>query len=652
MSLRPIAIGTWVLAVIATQPVTADAQGSYSIASPDKRITLRVTVQGALRYSVSFMGKPVVLESPFGLEFRDAPPIRDGLVVTETKRLAIHSTWNNPLGKRRHVVENGNELSLVLQEISGPKRRLDFVVRAYNDGIAFRYSLPRQDNLHGFVLSKEDAHFRFAGDPTVWAADYGGYASPQESEFRKQPMSALSAVKPYGTPLLIQAHADCFVAITEADLQNWPGMYLSGAAQESEQGLVTRLAPRRDGTGLVQGDTPCASPWRVLLIGQHAGDLVESDMVLNLSEPCAIGDANWVKPGKCAWDHWWSGDVKMDTPTQKEYIQFASDMGFPYQLVDWQWYGPFGTPTSDITHVNPSVDMPELLRFAKERHVRLFVWLHSSDVDRYLKSGRLEDAFALYRQWGLAGVKIDFMDHDDQDTVNWYYTIVKMAANHHLMVDFHGAYKPTGMQRTYPNQITREGVMGEEYDKFSTRVTPEHDCTLPFTRMLAGPMDYTPGGFLNRSRDKWKQALPTQVQGTRCHELAKFVIFDSPLTVLCDHPSNYRNQPGLEFLRIVPTVWDDTKIVDGYPGDFIVSARRSGRAWFVGGMTNWDARTIEVPLRFLGPGRYEAVLFQDAADADAEAEHLTESRRTVSAKDTLTVRLASGGGVAIHFLPK
>lgn len=295
--------------------------------------------------------------------------------------------------------------------------------------------------------------------------------------------------------------------------------------------------------------------------------------------------------------------------------------------------------------------MPGVRQYAKDHNVRLFVWLHSADVDKKLKAGELDDVLAVYEKWGLAGIKIDFMNRDDQEMVNWYETIVKKAAAHHLMVDFHGAYKPTGIQRTYPNQITREGVMGEEYDKFSTSVTPTHDCTLPFTRMLAGPMDYTPGGFLNRSKDQWKMANPTQIQGTRCHELAKFVIFDSPLTVACDAPEHYRGQPGLEFLRVVPTVWDDTRILSGEPGEFIVSARKSGAQWFLGAMTNENARTVQASLAFLGPGKYSAHIFADAPDADQNAEHLVETKQSVTAQDTLTLKMAPGGGVAIQFVP-
>jgi alpha-glucosidase len=265
----------------------------------------------------------------------------------------------------------------------------------------------------------------------------------------------------------------------------------------------------------------------------------------------------------------------MDTATLKEYIQLAADMGFSYQLVDWKWYGdkPLENPDLDITTVEPEVDMPELLRFAKERNVKLVLWLHWTHVDK-----QYEEAFALYEKWGVAGVKIDFMQRDDQEMVNWYQKIVKKAAEHHLLVNFHGAYKPTGFRRTYPNLITREGVLGNEFNKWSRRVTPEHNCTLPFTRMLAGPMDFTPGGFLNRSRAKFRTNVkPTEVMGTRCHQLAMFVVYDSPLCCVCDHPRNYKGQPGLEFLRVVPTVWDDTKVINGEVGKYITMARQTGR---------------------------------------------------------------------------
>lgn len=645
------------------------SQRAHALVSPDGRTRVTIGADGELRWSVDRGGQPVLLDAPLGLEFKGAPPLGRGLVVSGEERREIDGTWKPVYGKRSVVRDHARELTLHLVEGAAPKRRLEVIVRAYDDGVALRSLLPRQDGLDALVLTREATHFRFPGDPTVWAADYGGFASSQEGQFTRKRVSSIGTNATAATPMLVQVRPTCWAAITEAELVDWPGMYLAGtpppaaALKGTRRGgegsssfsttLVTRLSPLRNDPdhALVRATAPHACPWRVLMLGERPGDLIQSDLVANLSAPCAIADTRWIHPGKCAWDHWWSGDVKMDTATMNEYVQFAADMDFPYQLVDWQWYGSFAKPDSDITHVNPHLDMEELRRFAKERGVRLLVWLHSADVDRKLRAGQLDDAFALYERWGLAGVKIDFMDRDDQEMVNWYHTVIAKAAAHHLLVDFHGAYKPTGTQRTWPNQITREGVLGEEYDKFSKLCTPEHDCTLPFTRMLAGPMDYTPGGFLNRSRARWRQTTPTEVQGTRCHELAKFVIFDSPLTVLCDDPVHYRGQVGVEFLKRVPTTWDETKAPDGAPGEFVVMARRSGHDWFLGAMTNWDPRTLSSPLTFLGPGRWTAHLWRDAPDAGEEATHALEETREVTSQETLSIPLASGGGLAVWFTP-
>lgn len=623
-----------------------------TLRSPNGRIQLRITTGRVLQYSVLFDGQSVITDAGLGLEFKDAVPLGntgEESVLRGELRKSVRSVWKPVWGKHSLVQDKYNEIRLDLREAVGARRLFEIVARAYDDGIAFRYALPKQSGLEAFTLTREHTEFRFQGDPTVWAADYGGFASSQEGTFQKRKMSTITPNATTALPLLIQAQDRVWAAITEADLQDWAGMYLGSTTEPVQAGsvaLTTRLAPRPDGAGLVTSMAPRSSPWRVIMLSDRPGAFIESDLIANLSEPCAIADPSWVKPGKCAWDHWWSGDVKMDTPTQKEYIQFASDMGFPYQLIDWQWYGAFNSPNADVTKINPNIDMPELLRFARERNVRLFVWLYWKDIDR-----KLEEAFALYEKWGLAGVKIDFMDRDDQEMVNWYHKVIRKAAEHHLMVDFHGAYKPTGTYRTWPNQITREGVLGEEYAKFSKLLTPDHDVTLPFTRMLAGPMDYTPGGFLNRSKGKWKQTLPTEVMGTRGHELAKFVIFDSPLTVLCDHPRNYRGQAGLEFLRVVPTSWDETKVLEGMPGEYITMARRSGQAWYLGGMTNSESRTRTLKLDFLGKGSYVAHIYRDAPDADEIAEHLVEETKTVTAGTELELWSASGGGFAVQFIP-
>jgi len=363
-----------------------------------------------------------------------------------------------------------------------------------------------------------------------------------------------------------------------------------------------------------------------------------------------LADTSWVQPGKMAWDHWWSGDVQMDTATIEQYIQLAADMGWPYQQIDAMWYGKPNTPGSDITKINPALDMDAVRRFAAERHVRLWLYLSWQDVNR---NDAYKTAFALYEKWGIAGLKIDGMDSDDQFIVNWCEKVSREAAAHHLMVDFHGNYKGTGQNRTLPNEITCEGVMGNEWNRWSALVTPEHKLTLPFTRFLAGPGDFTPGGFLNRQPADFKIVpTATEVQGTRCAELSLLVLFDSPVCCLCDQPGNYRGQPGADFLRIVPTVWDETRVLDGVVAQHLVMARRSGGEWYLGALTDRQRRQIPIRLDFLGPGNWTMCLWSDAPDSDRNAEHLQTETRKVTAGDTLDLRLAPSGGAVAHFLPR
>jgi alpha-glucosidase len=383
------------------------------------------------------------------------------------------------------------------------------------------------------------------------------------------------------------------------------------------------------------------------MIGRQPGRLIESDLVLNLATPCQLADTSWVQPGKSAWDHWWSGDTKLDTATIEEYIQLAADMGWPYQQIDWMWYGKPNTPESDITKVTPALDLGAVLRFAAERQVRLWLFVSWRDVER---NDAYKKAFPLYEKWGIAGVKIDGMERDDQFIVNWCEKVSREAAAHHLMVNFHGNGKPTGQNRTYPNEITCEGVMGNEWNKWSALVTSEHKLTLPFTRFLAGPGDFTPGGFLNRQPADFKIVpTATEVQGTRAAQLSLLVLFDSPICCLCDQPGNYRGQPGADFLKIVPTVWDETRVLDGVVAQHLVMARRSGNEWFLGAATDHQGRQIPVRLDFLDPGKWTMSLWSDASDSGLNAEHLQTDTRTVTAEDTIDLRLAPNGGAVAHF---
>ncbi|HYK89926.1 MAG TPA: glycoside hydrolase family 97 protein [Acidobacteriota bacterium] len=626
-----------------------------SLRSPDGSIDVLVTVGGALTYAVSMGDWDIVRDSRLGLQFHDGTVLGRDTRLLNALRRSVSSTWENRWGKRRQVRDQYNELRLIVQEAHGGGRVFEVYFRAFNDGVAFRYALPSQSEMQSFVLDREQTEFNFAANHPCYAGQQEkGFQGPQEWEFKPCRLADIKSESIIGLPLLIRTPR-AWVALAEADLRDWSGMWVSGAATApagSPQGvsLTARLAPRRDGEGLVKGQTPHNSPWRVLIIGQKPGELIESDLILNLSTPCQVADTSWIRPGKMAWDHWWSGDVKMDTATIKEYIQLAADMGWPYQLIDWQWYGQFNKPDSDITKVNPAVDMDEVRRFAREKGVRLWLWLYWTDADR---NDAYEKAFALYEQWGMAGVKIDFMDSDNQEMVNWYEKISRAAAEHHLMVNFHGAFKTSGFNRTFPNQITREGILGNEYNRWSTRVTPEHKLTLPFTRFLAGPADFTPGGFLNRQPGQFRiDKDAAEVQGTRCAELALFVAYDSPLACVCDLPEHYRNQPGADFLKIVPTVWDDTKVLDAEVSRHLVVVRRSGKEWFLGAMTDNSAYETSVKLDFLGKGRWKMRLWKDSADSNSNAEHLDIEDRVVSSAEGLVIHLAPAGGCVARFQPE
>jgi alpha-glucosidase len=561
------------------------------------------------------------------------------------------SSWINPVGKNRLVRDHYHELDLIFSETDFPGHTFGVSFRAYNDGVAFRYELPDQPGLTNFVLLNELTEFAFpANYPCFLGQQKGGFDGPQEFAWKQGHLADIGPKTITGLPLVVQA-SGAWLALTESDLLDWAGMWLAGQNEPHSSGtvLTVKLAPRNDGDGVVKSSFPRHSPWRVIMVGRQIERLMESDLVQNLASPSELKDTSWIKPGMMAWDHWWTGDVRMTTATEKQYIQLAADMGWPYQLVDWQWYGPFGKATSNITNANPDLDLPEVLRFAKEKNVRLWLWLYRGDA---VRSNAYEKAFALYEQWGIAGVKIDGMGNDDQETVNWYATLARAAAQHHLMVDFHHACKPTGLERTLPNELTREGILGNEYDRSTNLVTPEHKVMLPFTRYLVGAGDFTPGGFLNRQPAQFKiDGHATEVQGTRAAELALFVVYFSPLTCACDSPEHYQGQPGIEFLKRVPTVWDETRVLSGQPGKEVVIARRSGADWYLGALTGCRPRKIPVRLDFLGKGKWTLQLWRDSVDAAKFPEHVDRVERTVTATDDLELNLAPAGGAVARFYP-
>jgi len=366
-------------------------------------------------------------------------------------------------------------------------------------------------------------------------------------------------------------------------------------------------------------------------------------MVFRLGSPNRLADTKWIKPGQVAWDWWNANNIYgvdfrsgINNDTYKYYIDFASKNGIEYIILDEGWYKS-GTVLESVSEIN----VPELCKYGESKNVGVILWVVWKTF-----WDKIDEAVALYEKWGVKGVKVDFMQRDDQKVVNFYYEAARKTAEHHLLIDFHGAYKPDGLQRTYPNALTREGVRGMENDKWERNITPEHDVTLPFTRMVAGPMDFTPGAMVNMDKANFNpQYTRPASQGTRVHQMSMYVIYESPLQMLSDSPSNYmKEQECTDFLVKIPVVWDDLKVLDAKTGDYLLLARRSGNDWFVGGMTDWTGRKLELDLSFLPAGDYSMEIFRDGINADKYAQDYKHLKINVKSGDKMNVEMAPGGG--------
>jgi alpha-glucosidase len=663
--LRSSLAGVILVAALGGTGLLARAAEPLQVTSPDGNVTIAFGLKSNPQpylpgerpyYRVSYKGEPVLTDSPLGLDFKGGRPLDQNLEIVKTELTTHDDRWENAFGDRRFVRDHYNQLTVALREQGQAGREVDLVFRAYDEGAAFRYVLPKQAGLDQFTLSSENTGFYFPHEAFAYALNLGSFTSDYENDYHRVSLDEIKPTSIVALPLLIEVPSGPWVALLEADLTDYAGMYVGGVRGVSNA-LMSKLSPLPDHSDeAVVASTPKATPWRLILVGSQPGALIENrDLVLNLSAPCALADTSWIKPGKAAWD-WWSGsfarnvDFKpgMNTATMMHYVDFAARSKFAYMLVDAGWYiQTDDTHPKDILHHTPETDVPRIIEHARQKGVKVLLWVYWSELDKHL-----DEALALYNRWGAAGVKVDFMNRDDQEMVNFYQRVLRKAAEYKMVVDFHGAFKPTGLRRTYPNLLTREGVMGLEYSKWSNRVTPGYDVTLPFTRLLAGPMDYTPGGFRNTARGQFKaRNVEPMTQGTRAHELAKYVVFESPLEMVSDYPEAYEGQPGFEFIEKVPTVWDDTKVLSGEPGQYVTIARQKDNVWYLGAMTNWDERDLEIPLTFLGSGNYEAQIFADGADADKVATSLSISKKIVKAGDKLNVHLASGGGLAVIITP-
>ena len=580
-----------------------------TVRSPDGRIVFRLfngpppdstAPLPRLAYQVDFQGKPVIDTSYLGYEIFSAVPLGDKLSLTKATSRTVDEAYTVPAGKVRTVRNYYNETIAEYIQNGSTGRLLTLEVRAFNDGVAFRYWVPQSPPLEDMLIENEITQFVFTQDATAYPLLLRHFQTGYEDQYTKTTLSGIHPESIIGLPLLVEQPGVGWVAISEADLDEYAGLYLR---HEDGRTLRAQLSPRLDGSTLaVHLRTPLASPWRVLMIADQPYKLIESTIIPNLNAPSAIADTSWIKPGKAI-------QASASIAAINDAVDFAAQSGFEYVLAATSW---------------SASGLPALIARAAQKNVGL--WLTASWI---AVDAEMDMAFPLMERMGVRGLKIEGMNRDDQYMVDFYRRAARKAAQHHLMLDFHDAFKPDGMERTWPNVLTREAVLGLEYAPSGSRANAEHDVMLAFTRLLAGPMDYTPGGF-------------NLTLSTRAHQLALFVLFESPLQTAADPPAAYRNQREFEFIKAVPATWDETRAISGVVGEYVAVARRRGSEWFLGVITNRSARDLEVPLTFLGPGDYTAEIYAD--------ESLTQ--RSVNNSISLRLHLASGGGSAIRFRPR
>lgn len=642
--------------ILASSPSLA--QSNITLKSPDENLvfSFKLTPTSPV-YRVDFKGNNLIEDSELGLSFQDDGDFAANLAMLEPKFREANETYELIVGKIKTVNDHYREVMIPLKEKSGAKRQINLVVRAFDDGLAFRYEFPRQENWNAYTLNNERSTFRLTHNPKLHTLFLPNFTSSHEGHYSTLLLNQVKENMLMDMPTLFEFPNKIYMAITEAALRDYAGMYLI-----KRNGILTsQLSPLPGQTEIkVKAVLPHRTPWRVLMISERVGALIESNILTSLNEPTAIKDVSWIKPGKTTFP-WWNGNVTPDTnfapgnnfETNKYYIDFCARNGLEYHsVVEYglhEWYVNDGAsfmpgPHADVTKAVPGLDMQQVCDYAKQQGVGIRVWVHWKAL--YPK---LDEAFTQFEKWGIKGMMVDFMDRDDQEMVNIQEEILRKAAEHKLHIQFHGAYKPTGMNRTYPNEFTREGAMNYEYNKWAPGLSPDHDIAMPFTRLLAGSTDYHLGGFRAVPESEYKiQYTRPLMLGTRCHMLAMYVVLENYIGMVCDYPQAYEGQPGFDFLKAIPTVWDETRVLDAGVNEFITIARRKGTDWYVGTITNTSPREIAVSLNFLREGTYTAEIYSDAPDVARQPNHLNKQIRTVNPSDVLRIQLAPGGGQVIR----
>ena len=658
-----------ILAALLMTVSAAAAPKHYELKSPDGRLKVNVEAGEGLGYSLEHDGDLLMKDSHIGMYATTGVVFGGVQSVQKVTRRSVNETINAVVYKKARIDDVYNEMTLRFKHFS-------VVFRAYDDGMAYRFV----SHLKGqYEIEQEMADFSFPQDWNIWVAYVTQHTETLESQYFNSfentytftPLSQWNKDRLAFLPLMVDGPDGKKIVITESDLTDYPGMYLYNG--NSETTLKGRFAPypkevkslgynklqmvvQSREEYIARCDGPQEFPWRIISVSENDIQMANNDMVYRLADPAdPTIDWDWIKPGKVAWD-WWNGwnidgvdfISGINNDTYKYYIDFASANGIEYVILDDGWSV---NGVADLFQVVPEIDLEMLIQYASERNVGLILWAGYWSFDR-----DMEEVCRYYSDLGIKGFKVDFMDRDDQYMTHFHQRAAETAAKYKLLLDFHGTYKPVGLSRTYPNVVNYEGVHGLEQMKWSPASVDQvtYDVTVPYIRMMAGPMDYTQGAMRNASRHNYRPVDHEPMsQGTRCRQLAEYVVFDSPLNMLCDSPSNYmREKECLEFIAGVPTVWDETKGLCGEVGKYIAMARRSGDEWYVGAMTDWTSRELVLDLTFLPEGSYEVEIYRDGANAHRIARDYKKEVVELPSDRKLPVKMAPGGGFAAKIVKK
>ncbi|HLR36721.1 MAG TPA: glycoside hydrolase family 97 protein [Chitinophagaceae bacterium] len=631
------------------------------LASPDNNIWIGITTQPFLHYTIKKNGKILLPEVRATMTLKNGKILAKGDKIKGHKVNTVKETITPTVAVKNATIPNHyNELVIKYKNFK-------VAFRAYNDAVAYRFITNFKDSI---IVKSEQFKLQLPNKSTAWFAQLDNKDNVQdrwmnsyEHLYLEKPTNTLGS-STAELPLLVNLHEEGKILITESDLHDYPGLYFTGAKNNSLKSIFPpRVKTNRKnvkGQGgwdrvvhpktvypyIAKTSGKRTFPWRIIAIADKDIQLLNNEIVYKLAEPNRLENTDWITPGQVAWD-WWNHwnitgvDFKagINNQTYKYYIDFAARHNLPYIIMDDGWY-----MLGDLTQESENIDVAELSQYAQSKDVGIILWCSWLTLDKQMK-----EVMDLFEKWNIKGIKVDFMNRDDQDMVNFYWRCAKAAAEHHLIVDYHGSHKPAGLNRTYPNVINYEGVAGLENDKWTDKMaTPTMAVTLPFTRMFAGPMDYTPGAMRNAQKRDFKAIgdYPMSL-GTRCQQLAMYVLYDAPLQMLSDNPTIYEKNPkSLQFITSVPTTWDKTIPLAGKIGEYFAMARKKGKQYFVGAMTNWDARDLTIDFSFLPPGDWQIVIFKDGVNADRNGIDFKKTTSTISNKDQLKIHMAPGGGWA------